>query len=296
MARPRTGTTLSTGGLATARNRPRRSPVSILSALGPGGVRKMHRPVLENKPLVEAIFELRWDLDLLPNGMRLDPHYRILVGKICDRAEGRYPFHEQLPAASLPDEVASYVVQHRFRAGDSAWPLIQLGPGVVTLNATEDYVWGDFVERIRHVLTVLYDAHPAGDNLGIQTVLLRYIDGIDFDYDSENVFAYVRDKMKIGIDLYDGLFEDTGVQNQPLTFDVRFTYASTKPSGAVILRLVRGKRNGVDSIVWETTVQASENDAPTDREGVEAWVLQAHELTDDWFFKIIDGDLLRRFE
>ena len=40
-------------------------------------VQKMERKILKNKPLVEAIFELRWELQEPAPGMKIDPHYNL---------------------------------------------------------------------------------------------------------------------------------------------------------------------------------------------------------------------------
>ncbi|MCD6239350.1 MAG: TIGR04255 family protein [Thermotogae bacterium] len=104
----------------------------------------MERKILKNKPLVEAIFEFRWKLQEPSIGVKIDPHYKILIGRMYDRVKDEYPFHEQLPAATMPDEIAGYVVQHRFRKDKDKWPLIQIGPGIITLNDTEGLCMGRF--------------------------------------------------------------------------------------------------------------------------------------------------------
>ena len=149
----------------------------------------MERKTLQNKPLVEVIFELRWELQELAPGMKIDPHYKILIGRIYDRVKDEYPFHEQLPTATMPDEIAGYIVQHRFRKGRDKWPLIQIGPGIITLNDTEGYAWEDFKQRLNRVVDVLFDAYPEAEkNLKINWALLRYIDAVDFDYEKMTFF------------------------------------------------------------------------------------------------------------
>jgi len=257
----------------------------------------MERKILKNKPLVEAIFELRWKLQELASGMKIDPHYKILIGRIYDRVKDEYPFHEQLPTATIPDEIAGYVVQHRFRKDKDKWPLIQIGPGIITLNDTEGYIWEDFEKRIRKLLDVLYEAYPdSGNDLEVDRLLLRYIDAVDFDYEKENLFKFLEEKLKVNIQIHEGLFKETDVNNLPLNIDLRFTFPSIKPKGAIHLRFGRGKRKNVDALIWETVVQSIENDVPNNKEGIIAWVEAAHSLTDDWFFKMIEGELLRRFE
>ncbi|MEW5936784.1 MAG: TIGR04255 family protein [Candidatus Thermoplasmatota archaeon] len=257
----------------------------------------MERKVLKNKPLVEAIFELRWELQEPVQGMKIDPHYKILIGRIYDRVRDEYPFHEQLPTATMPDEIAGYVVQHRFRKDKDQWPLIQIGPGIITLNDTGGYVWEDFEKRINLLLSILFDAYPdAGTNLKANGLLLRYIDAVDYNYEKEDVFNFLKEKLKVNIQMHKDLFKETGVRNLPLGFDLRFSFPSAKPKGAVHLRFVRGNRKNIDALVWETQVQSIGDDVPKMKDQIITWAISAHELTDDWFFKMIEGELLRRFE
>jgi uncharacterized protein (TIGR04255 family) len=257
----------------------------------------MARKILKNKPLVEAIFELRWELQEPAPGMRIDPHYKIIVGRIYDKFSDEYPFHEQLPTASLPDEIAGYVVQHRFRKGKDQWPLIQVGPGIITVNDTEGYIWEDFENRIIQSVNTLIQVYPdSANNLKFNSVLLRYIDAIAFDFDKENIFDFLKEQMKVGISLYPKLFENTGIKMQPLGLDLRFSFTSTKPKGAVHLRFTRGKIKVSDVLIWETGVQSVSDDVPRNQDEIANWIKEAHNLTDDWFFKLIEGELLRRFE
>ncbi len=43
-------------------------------------------------------------------------------------------------------------------------------------------------------------------------------------------------------------------------------------------------------------VESVSEDFPKVQDEIFAWVKEAHDLTDDWFFKLIEGELLRRFE
>jgi len=254
------------------------------------------RKILKNKPLIEAIFEIKWELQEQAPGIKIDPHYKVLIGMVYDRVKNEYPFYEPLPTSTMPDEIAGYIIQHRFRKGKDNWPLIQIGPGIITLNDTEGYVWEDFKERIRNLLDVLYEVYPDPKGLKINGLLLRYIDAVDFDYENENLFKFLAEKLKVNIQIHESLFEETGVGNLPLSIDLKFSFPSTKPKGAVHLRFVRGKRKDISALIWETMVQSTGEDVPNDKEEILTWVESAHSLTDDWFFKMIEGELIKRFE
>lgn len=130
----------------------------------------------------------------------------------------------------------------------------------------------------------------------VNGLLLRYINAVDFDYEKDDIFDFLKEKMKITIEIHKKLYEGTGISKLPLGLDLRFSFPSTKPRGAVHLRFTRGKRKDADALIWETMVQSIGEDAPKTKEEIITWVEEVHKLTDDWFFKLIEGELLRRFE
>lgn len=253
--------------------------------------------ILKNKPLVEAIFEMKWKLQEPNPGVTIDPHYKILIGRLYDRLAKEYSYHEQLPTASFPDEMLGHIVQHRFRKGKDLWPLIQIGPGILTVNDTENYIWTDFEKRCTQAVESLFEAYPESKiNLQIEGLLLRYINAVDFDYKRNDIFTFLREKMKTNVSLPSILFDDISVNRLPIGFDCRFSFPSSSPKGAIHLRFVRGNRKGLDALIWETMVQSVSEDVPKIPDNFKEWIDGAHTITDDWFFKLIEGELLRRFE
>jgi uncharacterized protein (TIGR04255 family) len=262
------------------------------------------RKDLKSKPLVEAILEIRWRLvqpvqTQGPDRMVLpgrDPHYRLLLGRLFDRFRDEYPVHEQLATAALPDDMLGHVVQHRFRSASNDWPLVQVGPGVFTVNDTDRYTWTDFQSRTKEAVVRLYDAHPSVRDFCIQSLVLRYIDAVEYNYREENAFGFLNEKMRVGISVPDSLFQDTGVESRPEAFSWQATFPCSKPRGTVHISFATGQKEDKPAILWETTVQSAGDAVPNMPEGFPEWVDAAHEITDDWFFKLIEGELERRFE
>jgi uncharacterized protein (TIGR04255 family) len=260
----------------------------------------MSRKSLSHKPLVEAVFELRWGLKEIQQGIRIDPNYKIMVGRLYERIKDKYPVLESLPTAAVPDEIAGYVVRQRFRAGLGEWPLVQIGPGILTLNDTEKYDWDDFESRIPYILNAFFEVYPSED-LNVNGLLLRYIDAIDFDtidFDcsEESIFLFLKKYLKTTVDVPQSLFDGTGISQLPSGLDLRFSFASSKPPGAMHLRFARGMKGTTEALAWETMVQSTEASAPKTCTDIMDWVRDAHEITDDWFFKLIEGELRERFE
>lgn len=257
----------------------------------------MKRKILKNKPLIEAIFELRWELKKDESGMQIDPHYKLIIGRLYEKFKSEYPKHEQLPSAKMPDEIASYIAQHRFRKEAGKWPLIQIGPGILTVNDTEGYIWEDFESRIIEAVNALFELYPDSEkNLIIDRLMLRYIDSIPFDFEKNDIFEFLKNQLKIKIDLYQKLFDETEVKKFPINFNLNFSFISTNPVGKIDLKFVSGKVKGIDALIWETIFKSKTEVARYSQEQIANWIIDAHNLTDDWFFKLIEGELMRRFE
>jgi len=251
---------------------------------------------LSKKPLIEAIFELRWQLQgKAVSGEAIDPHYKILVGRMYDRAKEEYPFSEPLPTADIPERFAAYNIQYRFRKAEDGWPLIQVGPGIITVNDTAGYDWEDFSSRISDLLEMFSESHPESSNLVWNHLMLRYINAVRFDYGEYNAFEFLKDKMKTDIEMRYKLFENNRLSQVPSSLDLRFSFASMDPAGMASLRIATGEKNGENSLVWETMFRSLGNDAQSAKEKADVWVEGAHLVAHDLFFDMIEGDLLEEF-
>lgn len=251
---------------------------------------------LKNKPLVEAIIEIKWKLENPAPNVYLDPYYKILLGRFQERIAEDYPEHEPLPVASMPDEIAPHVVRHRFRVAKMDWPLLQIGPGVMTLNETQKYTWSDFRERAIATVKKLFEAHPKADELKIQDLMLRYIDAVELDYTSTSILDFLKDKMRVGISFPDDLFGESNIKELPRHFRLESSFFCENPKGIVNVTFATGGKSNEPALVWETFVKSSGEDVPPMPDKFKNWIDSAHQLTDDWFFKLIKGDLEGRFE
>lgn len=256
----------------------------------------MLRKDLKNKPLVEAILELKWAFSAQAvQGSDAGHHYRLLLGRFSERAEKAYPFYEPLPTAQIPDEMAANMVQHRFRIQEKSWPLIQIGPGIMTVNETGGYTWPDFKTRCNTAVNYLCEAHPAKQNFKVQELSLRYINAVELDEKETDVFSFLQSKMKIGIQLPNALFAEKPVKTDPVVFNWQTSFPYEDNGGLLTLRFALGKRGNKPSLVFETLVQASGEQVPQLPDGFSNWIDKSHDLAEEWFFKLIDGDLERRF-
>lgn len=249
--------------------------------------------ILANKPLVEALFELRWGLDG-PPGMAVDPYYQMLIGQLYSAIKGDYPFWERLPTAEVPEGFAPYTPHHRFRTDANQWPLVQIGPGILTVNDTESYVWDSFYQRCASAIDALFNIYPeANERLRIFEVTLRYIDADTLEGGTALEFLK---GLKISVNLPETLFEGGRISGTSLGVSLSLAYPTTQPKGIFQATFNQGRKNEQDALIWETQVLSRGTDAPHQPEEIKAWLKQAHDTTHDWFFRLIDGTLLEKYK
>lgn len=246
---------------------------------------------LPNKPLIEAIFELRWQVSRDEG----DPHYTIFVGRFYDRVQNQYPFHESLSTALVPAQMAENLVQQRFRSGKGQWPLVQIGPGIVTLNDTDGYIWQDFGQRAKSLVQAVFEAYPEPQQLRVSNLVLRYLDAFELQ-PGDDILGYLSGKLKSTFTLPSQLFDDTtAVLPAPRNLNILVSFPTSRPKGDILVRFASGKHKDRLALIMETAVRSEGSDLPGMPQGFEKWAEGAHKLTDDWFFKFIEGELERKF-
>ncbi|MCA9442138.1 MAG: TIGR04255 family protein [Candidatus Omnitrophica bacterium] len=256
----------------------------------------MARQNLKNKPLVEALLEIKWKLpEKKEDSLEGDPHYRILLGRLSERLRDKYPFYQSLPSANIPDAMVPHVVQHRFRVEKDSWPLVQLGPGILTVNETEGYTWDEFKPRCEAAVNLLYESHPQKEDFSVEEITLRYIDAVEVNFGQTSVLDVLREKLKTTISLPESLFDNSGVVKSPSAFAWQASFDLEKSAGTITLRFSKGERHNKPALIWETLVQCCVAGIPKIPEGFSDWLENSHTLTSSWFFKLIEGDLERRF-
>ena len=246
---------------------------------------------LPNKPLIEAILELRWSIEV---GQE-DPNYALFPGTMFSLAKESYPEHVSLPSSVLPQPMSVGIVQHQFRASKQGWPLIQVGPGIVTLNDTDGYIWSDFGQRAKMLVDQVYEAYQNAKKLNVSELVLRYIDAVHLDDMEEDIFKFLREKLKTRIEWPDVLFSDVPVERNAKAFSTQSTFEVIDPAGEITVKFATGAHNNENAIIWETIFRSKGDQVPDMPNTFSDWVEKAHNLTDDWFFKLIEGDLDRRF-
>jgi uncharacterized protein (TIGR04255 family) len=257
------------------------------------------RQPLANKPLVEAIFELRWALSPARQGIAVDPGFRIFLGRYYDRVKSEYPAVFDLASSAVPEEMTPHQVRHQFRKAKDDWPLTQIGPGIMTVNETSGYLWDTFQPKLLHAIHAVYASYPREIASFLPLVgALKYMDAVEYDPERSKtpLLAFLRSHLHTGIEIEPLLFENPLERESPASVNLTVAYPLSKPLGVVQLMMAIGKRGNRPSIIIETTVQSQEDAVPKKEEDWEQWLRDAHAVSDRWFFALVRGELLEEFE
>ncbi len=253
--------------------------------------------VLPSKPLVEAVLELKWQLRPNPGGPGpVDPGYPYAVGRLFEQLHATYPFREELPQAQIPDAITPYLVKHRFRTSEGGWPLVQIGPGIATLNFTETYTWELFRDAALALLPRLRTAYEGVYALTPASLLLRYINAVSCDFVHEDVIRFLDEKLHVSLRLPGAILDSPHREGTARGLDVRLALPVSRPVGVASVKFSTGRRGDVPSLIWEHNVLSKDEKAPDLGEGFATWLDQAHEVAEAWFLTLVEGDLLEGFQ
>ena len=152
---------------------------------------------LSNAPLVEVIFEMRWNSS---NKQEVDK-FQLLIGATYAALKEAYHRPENLLADSnIPIQAFLNRPIYRSRKKDGTPIFYQLGPGVLSINYVgSDYDWDNFYHVISEIVAKVKELYAFNSNDDIQ-IGLKYLDFFDFDFEHENIFSLLRDKFHLSID------------------------------------------------------------------------------------------------
>lgn len=243
---------------------------------------------LPRAPLQEVIFEVRWQLDdYADSNQKYDEGYDQAIGMLKSHLQNSFPIIKSKFPPGLPYEFLNYKITHQYWTGNNEWPVIQLGPGIFTINETENkYEWeSHFLPLIQKSLNLLKESYPK--ELKYNYAGLRYIDKIRTkDYNFSNWLGFIKENLNFEIHNH---FDTRGELEQ-------FSYNQVfklKDSSFLQLTLKNGKNEKQeDVLVWETAILKIDK---YNESSLMAWLVKAHNTTSDLFKEICKNEFYDSF-
>lgn len=242
---------------------------------------------LPQAPLQEAIFEMRWPLQPDATGRNLeDRQYDFALGKFQDALKETFPFHVSKFPSELPHRMLNYQTMHQFWQDEKQWPVVQLGPGIATVNDSEqNYEWKQtYLPNIEKALSALMKSY---NHLSFHSLSLRYIDVVKVeDYGFSNWSDFVSEHINFQ---FNNDFNTRG-ELIGLNFEQSF---SLKELGYLNLNFSSGQNDKKEDIfIWQTAV--SMQGSITEKE-VLPWLNKAHDTTSALFKEICKKEFYGSF-
>lgn len=271
---------------------------------------KFHFPQdldLVSPPLSEAWLEVRWKLEALgPPGIMTDPGFPIALGVFYAGVKDKYRVRVDLETSRAPLEITPHQVRHQFRTGEDGWPLLQLGPGVASVNFSSTYDWDSFLIVAQYLRKNLLEAYSE-THLEKDLIVLRYKNVEPFNYTSKEISRFLKTKLNTSLKIPKHIPGPTASRSSPTNASLKLAFDLKTPKGTGTITIATGQRREgpksenkkpLEIVLWQTEIASGGEDAPDlyDEDDFTNWLSLAHSVSHEWFYSFIDGDLLNKYQ
>ena len=239
---------------------------------------------LPNAPLIEVIFEIKWDI--INNNDIVDFQY--FHGDLYSKLKKTYPFRQNLVPPEVPYDVVKGLPVFRFRKSKDEYPLIQVGPGLLTINTIDSvYFWNDLKKEIKRILNIFSEVYPNSHELKL-TPILTYLDFFKINFEEQSVTEFVSQNINLNIEQNFIDTKKTSVEDINLTFNYKIEY------GTLSLNLRNGNINdSKKGVVLQTKVLGTK--AKYSESELITWLNNTHVFSSNVFKNITKGKLYDSF-
>lgn len=228
---------------------------------------------LPNSPLQEVIFEMLLNQEVDANGNPTGESFDLAQG-IFDKKVSKDFKHRVTIPSPLNFKIFPWI-KHQYWTSKDQWPVVQIGPGILTINDTEvTYEWHTFYSLILQTGKRLAESYEK--KLDIKKLALRYINAIALeDADAEQKLNFINTNFRIHFT------NDFSIKGATLLgLNNNQTYELNDGS-LVNLSLTDGEsKENKPAIIWQIQVARSGVRTP---EEIAEWLKLAHSIASNLF-------------
>ena len=239
---------------------------------------------LPKAPLIEVVFELRWSVKNKSDLMNAE----YLYGDIFAEIKNKFPQRERILPIEIPVELTINKPVYRYRANKSGYPLIQIGPGLLTLNTTANlYEWNVFFNDAKELTKTFIKIFKPGKEKKINLSLL-YLDFFPFDFSSGDVSKFINENLNITI-------KQSFIENVNYPKEIDIAYSFDINQGVLKVSLQKGTYKSQNEGLL---LQSRINGAPIQPETnlITEWLNYSHGICSNLFKELTKGQLYESFK
>lgn len=243
---------------------------------------------IENSPLIEAIFELRWGIGEQGQFEYSKDEMDFFPGIFFQSLKELGFTHSELLSKEQGRPDLPLEPKHRFRKAINEWPCFQIGLGLFTANQIgnlsvgpnkkdrDAYDWDTFKPSIVKGLKAFDGAHPLSiKGLISPRVSLRYQDGFILDGTIE---SFVSNKIKANIEISNVFTDQPNISKSARDINLNFVYETDRPKGTITISVISAQISGKRGIVIDTVVSSKLESNALSVEKLATWCEEAHDL------------------
>jgi len=237
---------------------------------------------LPKAPLLEVIFEINWDITNNEDIAK----FQYLHGDLYSNLKKDFPKRENLVPAEIPFDMMKNRAVFRFRK-EIGYPLIQIGPGILTFNTTDSlYFWDSYRGEITRVIGSLSEVFSEINQTNL-FLTLTYLDFFEIDLESENLIEFINKNLNLNIN--QTFIEDENTKEVNLTFSYKVN------EDTLLLNLRNGSVNeNKKGIILQTKLVGHKKKYTNEEQLI--WLDNAHETCGNIFKKITTKNFYNSFK
>jgi uncharacterized protein (TIGR04255 family) len=177
---------------------------------------------------------------------------------------------------------------YRFRREPKGYPLIQVGPGVITLNTIDaKYDWKSYYEMCQTLIQTAIKLNPLSVGQYYSPNLI-YIDFFKLDFRSQDAISFLNQNLKIN-------FGQSFYKNKSFPTAITSGFSYETEHGLLNVLLSEGKNEKQESgLVIKTQVSGPQQEPRAD--AILGWLDGAHEFCSTLFEDMTKGQLFESFK
>lgn len=240
---------------------------------------------LPKAPLLEIILELRWKIINKQDLSRI----QYLYGDLYAEMKDRYPFRESIVPPEIPIEILTNQPVHRYRTGPNDYPLIQVGPGIISLNTTDTkYFWEEFSKWSDDLLSTFLKVYPIDTNNQKLIPSLSFVDFFPFNFSADDVYDYINKNFNVSFG--QSFFKNEG---NPTNINIGFYYKVNLGDLSIVFQQGKNSRQE-EGIVLQSRINGIP--LPANQDEISNWINESHEICSELFKKLTEGKLYESFK